>query len=407
MLQQITRYNRGMGRSTKVNKQKPRLCVIVNPPLALLVFRSQWMFWMKQGFDVSCVTGPWAEEHERMHKVGIKTYVVPMERYPSPFRDIISLARMWYVLLCNRFDLIHISTPKASFLGALAARLSGHKRVFYLLRGRPYEHMTGYRRKIINLCEWLTCHLSQIVVPVSRELGQTLVKEGICPAGRVCVIAHGSSAGVDLNRFTRTVDNLDKGLEIRRQFGISSEDIVILFAGWLRREKGTNELVRAFEMLASEYPNVHLILLGNYVLSDPLEAEVISSIENCPRIHHLAWQDNPAPVFAASDIFALPTYREGFPRAALEAAAMELPVVATDVMGCRETVKNGHTGLLVQWADAEALRDGLMRLIDDPDLRKTMGLNGRIRVEREFRQETVWRRHLEKFRELIYSGSGC
>ncbi len=386
-----------------MSKRKPRLCIIVNPSIGLTLLRKQWTFWIKHGFEVHCITGPGPKEHEKVRKMGVKTYVVPMERYPSPIKDLISLMRLWWVLLWNRFDIIHVSTPKASFLGTLASWLSGHRKVFYLLRGRPYEHMTGWRRKIINSCEWLTCHLSSKVVPICHELGQVVVDEGLCPAHKICVIGSGSSAGVDLSRFTRTEENIHIGQNIRRQFGIAVDDLLILFVGWLRKDKGTNELVHAFNSLAEEYPNLHLLLLGSYEHSDPLEDHVVSLIESHPRIHHLPWRVEPAPIYTAADIVAFPSYREGFGNVAMEASAMELPVVASDIMGCRESVKDGVTGLLIPRADAQALKDALKKLIDAPELRRELARNGRNRVEQEFRQEIVWEGILKQYNELLSS----
>ena len=95
-----------------MSKRKPRLCIIINPSIALTLLRKQWTFWIKHGFEVHCITGPGPKEHEKVRKMRVKTYVVPMERYPSFIKDLISLMRLWWVLLWNRFDIIHVSTPK-------------------------------------------------------------------------------------------------------------------------------------------------------------------------------------------------------------------------------------------------------------------------------------------------------
>jgi len=386
-----------------VMNKKPKLCIIINPALALTLLRKQWNFWMDNGYEVYCITGPDTERHEKIRSIGVKTFIVSMERYPSPVKDFISLIKIWWILLWNRFDLIHVSTPKASFLGALAAKLAGQRRILYLLRGRPYENMVGIKRKLMNICEWITCHLSNCVMPICYELGENIVSEKLCHSDKICVVGSGSSAGIDLSRFSRNEENEKSGLQIRTQFGIKADDLVILFVGWLRRDKGTNELIKAFVRLAQQYPALHLLLLGSYEYSDPLEAWTVEQIKSHPRIYHLEWHVEPAPVYTAADIVAFPSYREGFGNVAMEASAMGLPVVASNIMGCRESVKDGVTGILVEKGNVESLEQGLKKLIDDPDLRKQMGQAGRYRAETEFKQELVWAEHLSKFQEIINS----
>jgi len=383
-----------------MNKKK-RLCIIVHPPIALTLMRKQWSYWMEKGFEVYCISGPSPQEHEKVQKMGVKTHVVSMDRFPNPLKDIISLLRIWWFLLWHRFDLIHVSVLKSSLLGSLAAWLSGHRRVIYLVRGRAYENMTGLKRKMMNFFEHLICLIAQKVVPISHELGEALVREELCAKNKIHVIGSGSSAGVDLSRFTRTKDNIAVGQQIREKLGIKPGDMVILFVGWLRRDKGINELVQAFDRLAKIYPGIHLILQGNYELKDPLKFEVKNLIENHQRIHHLPWREEPAPVYTLADIFAFPSYREGFGNVAMEAAAMELPVVASDIMGVREAVQKDSTGLLIPPAEVDALYLALKRLIDAPDLRHQLAQNGRRRMEKEFRQELIWQGTLEMFLEVL------
>jgi glycosyltransferase involved in cell wall biosynthesis len=379
------------------------LCIVVTLSVSLSgLFGKQWRYWIDSGYDVHGIAGP-GPAHDIVQKMGVKTHVISMERYPSPLKDLISLVRLWWFLLWHRFDIVHVSTPKAGFLGTLAARLSGYRHLIYTVRGRPYENMTGWRRRLMSGCEWLACHLACRVIPICNELGEVLVKERLCPAEKIHVIGSGSSNGVDLDRFTRTEELTRAGRQIREELGISERDLVILFAGWLRREKGINEIVLAFDSLAKEDSNVHLVLLGDYELTDPLEAEVISLIEKHNRIHHISWRWEPAPVYAAADIFAFPSYREGFGNVLLEASAMELPVVATNIMGCREATQDGVTGLLVPPRDIDALKGTIKKLSKDAELRKKLGQNGRHRVEQKFRQELVWQGIHKQYKDLLSS----
>lgn len=388
-------------KAKRAEPRRKRLCVIINLAFGFSMLRKEWKYYMEHGFDVLGISGPGPEHHKIVQEMGMKIHVVPIERYPSPLKDFISLIHLWWFLLWHRFDIVHVSTPKAGLLGALAARLSGHSRLIYVVRGRAYENMTGLRRKLMSFFEWFTCLLARRVIPICHKLSEVIVKEGLCSARKIRVIGSGSSRGVDLEQYTLTEEAIAAGKSVRRGLGISEDGLVILSVGWLRRDKGINELISAFDSLAEQYPNIHLILLGNYELTDPLEPEVVFSIGNHLRIHHLPWRNEPVGVYAASDILAFPSYREGFGTVAIEASAMELPVVASDIMGCREAVKDGVSGLLFPMADAKALEKVLKRLIDEPSLRKELGQNGRNRVEKEFRNEIIYEGMLEQFHEIL------
>ncbi len=377
-----------------------RLCLIFAPALGAVLFRKQCQHWGRAGFELVSVS-PAGRELDLMHAAGVTTHIVPIERYPSPVRDLMSMLRIWWYLVRHRFDLIHVSTPKAAVLGAVAARLSGHRRIVYLLRGRAYENMRGWRRRFMDAMEWLTCRCSTCVIPICRELGEVVVREGLCPADRVSMVGAGSSGGVDLDIFRATPDVTEAARALRQSLGIDASDFVILFVGRLRREKGVNELVEAFLALTPRYPHLRLLLLGRYEEADPLKPEVRESIETHARIHVLPWRRDPAVVYAAADVHVLPSYREGFGNVAIEAAAMELPVVASDIMGCREAVENGQTGLLVPPENPAALAQAIERLVGDEGLRRAMGRNGRERVERLFRAESVAQGMLDRFLEVL------
>lgn len=324
-----------------------------------------------------------------------------MQREPSPLADLMSLSRLWWFFVNNRFDIIHVSTPKAALLGSIAALLSGHRRVVFTLRGRAYENITGLKRRLFAGMDALICRLACRVNPIARELGEQIVRERLCAPEKIRVMGHGSSNGIDLNQFRRTPDIEQQAKNLRRQFDIGDGETVILCIGRICRDKGINELVRAFEMLASTYSGLHLLLVGRYEEADPLDSDARRVIDTHPRIHYLQWQKEPAAAYAAADILAFPTYREGFGNVVLEASAMKIPVVASDIMGCRESVDRDVTGLLVPPQDVEALRGALDRLIRDPDLRRRMGRQGRRRVKLLFRQEIIWEDLVQQYHDLM------
>ncbi len=381
-----------------------RLCVAVQPSADLtLLYGKRWQYLMDQGFDCWAVASP-GPEHDQLRSIGVKTRPITIERYPSPVRDMITLIRLWWFFLWHRFDIVHVGTPKGSFLAAWAAKLSFHRHVVYELLGRPYEHMTGMKRLIVSTCEKSVCWLADRVWPISRGLKDIIIAEGLCKAGKVHFTVARSNNGIDLERFTRTAEHLAEARRIREDLGIGEGDLAILYVGYLRREKGINELVAAFDQLAGRHENLHLMLQGTYEESDPLTDESLAKIESHPRIHLCPWRPEPAPVYAAADIFAFPTYREGFGNAALEAAAMELPVVSADSIGANEGVAHEQTGLLVTRADVDSLRDALERLIVDPELRRRFGQAGRKRIETDFQQQMVWDEVISMYRDVLGMG---
>jgi glycosyltransferase involved in cell wall biosynthesis len=178
--------------------------------------------------------------------------------------------------------------------------------------------------------------------------------------------------------------------QIRSQYHLPENGIVIGAVARLTGDKGINELVHAFEKISNQVPRVYLLLVGDQEQKDRLLPETENRIKNNPRIRLVGWQENPLPFYAAMDIFCLPTYREGFGEVNLEAQAMRLPVVSTNVIGPRESVMDGLSGFLVQPRSVEAVYKALQKLVLDKNLREQMGMRGSEHVRQKFdRKEMI------------------
>jgi glycosyltransferase involved in cell wall biosynthesis len=183
--------------------------------------------------------------------------------------------------------------------------------------------------------------------------------------------------------------------------GLPANAFVVGFIGRLVRDKGIVELSTAWQDLREQFPEMRLLIVGPIEPDDPVPAEVLQRLRSDDRVilHGVDW--NTPPLFAAMDLFVLPSYREGFPIAPLEASAMGLPVIATQVPGCVDSVQEGVTGTLVPAGDAAALFSAIARYRNDPELRNLHGQAGRARVVREFRQEPIWEAVLGEYLQLL------
>jgi len=248
---------------------------------------------------------------------------------------------------------------------------------------------TGARRTLLRWTERIACFAAHEVLCVSHSLREVAIAEGLCREDKIVVLAGGSGNGVDSVYFDPSRLGAARA-ETRARYGIPADAIVIGFVGRLVRDKGVVELLEAWRQLAAERPELHLMIVGMLEDRDAIPAATVALLETEPRIHWQGVDWNTPPLYAAMDIVALPSYREGFPNVPLEAAAMELPVVATRIVGCTDAIDHEVTGLLVPLRDVPALVAALRRYVDDPELRRSHGRAARERVSRLFRQPVIW-----------------
>ncbi len=378
-----------------------KLCIIITASQNLYsLYRGQFLFLKEAGIEVTAIASP-GVEHEMLRAQGIHTVEIPMCRGNPPiFKDLYSLFLIWKHLLLNRYDIVSVSTPKASFLGALASLLSFHTKVIFTLRGRAYENKNGVIKKAYMLIDKIICLIATKVFCISKEIREDFIKTGLVNKNKIFVIGEGSSNGVDLSKFTRTKVLEKNAIKIRNRLSIPIGEVVILYSGRIRRDKGINELVKAYEILLRKGVKSHLVIQGEFEDIDPIAGEVRSLIESIPTIHIESWSLCVEEYFAMADIFAFPSHREGFGNVAIEASAMRLPIVAFDVVGCRESVLDKVTGYLIEPFSVEKYSNSLELLILDYQKRTEMGRKGRLRIVESFDSKVIWNEILNVYRNL-------
>lgn len=384
-------------------KNRVRLCVIVTSETSLrFLFRNQFEFLADNGVDVTAVaSSPTSGDEAWKDPIPAKFVSIGMRREPSPFFDMISLVRLWWFLVFNRFDIVHVSTPKAGLLGALASFLSGHRNLVYTIRGRVYENAKGVKRRFWAALDSLVCWLSRRVFVISRELRDSVVREGISPRSKTFVLANGSSNGIDLEKYRSSEEMLARSDALKNELGIRANQLVILSIGRIRREKGINELVRAFELAQEQCDNLLLVIAGSRESVDPLDEDVDQAMAENDSIIELGWQNDPEVLYALADVVVFPSYREGFGNVTLEGGAMKLPVIASDIFGPREVITDGENGLLVPPQDHVALCSAMVRLAEDRDLRKRLGANAYRNVSENYSQQLVFEELLHSYLQIV------
>ena len=366
------------------------------------LYRDQFLYLQSKGFEVTAIASP-GLEHRRLKQQGINVVSIPMKKIPAPLHDLLALGRLLWFFLNNRFDIVSISTPKASLLAGLAAFITNQNKIIFTVRGRAYENKKGIAKKIFESIDRFICFISDSIFSISNEIKKDFIEKQYCNPKKIFVIGSGSSNGVDLNRFTKNGKLLEQGRLIRQEHGVPIDSICILYSGRIRKDKGINELVTAFSKISENRKDVHLLLQGQFDLDDPLETKTIQAIRQNSYIHCAGWCEDVEKYFCAADIFAFPSHREGFGNVAIEASAMELPVVGFDVVGCRESIVNNVTGILCSKIDSKLFKDAMLKLIEDFKLRHNLGEAGRKRVENEFDSMVIWDQLIQVYHKLLGS----
>jgi glycosyltransferase involved in cell wall biosynthesis len=308
----------------------------------------------------------------------------------APVSDTVSLVRLWRLFRELRPDIVHSHSPKAALLGTLAARIAGVPMVVVSIFGLRQMTKTGPNLRLLNATTKLECRLADRVWCDSPSMRRYVITQGLCQPAKVVVLGNGSVNGVDSTRTFSPECQTGQRDRIRELMEIPSHHLVIGFVGRITADKGMHELAQAWRQLRQERSDVHLLLVGPFEPLDPLDSVDFALFHEDSRVHVTGMQKEVAPYFTAMDIFAMPSYREGFSITNIEAASLCLPVVATSIPGCVDSVQDGVTGTLVPVKDSLRLLAALREYCDDAALRQKHGQAGRSRVIAEFGPERIW-----------------
>lgn len=366
-------------------------------------FRGQLEWLQRRGIKIHAVASPGPFLMEVAGRTGIAVHAVPMRRRITAFADLATLWRI--VRLYRRLEpsIVHGFTPKGGLIAMVGAWIARRPVRVYTIFGLPYMTRKGAARRLLMLSERISCALAHRVFCECDSIRDVAVADRICPAGKIRVLPAWSLNTIrpDMERTERA---LEAGKAVRARLGIPDGAPVIGCLGRVARDKGIPELVDAYQILEPAFPELHLVLVGRYDDADPLPARTLSMITDHPRIHAVGLQEDIVPYLAGIDVLIHPSLREGLPTAPIEAAAMELPVVATRIPGNVDVVIDGVTGTLTSLHDPGALAQATRRYLDDPALRRAHGRAARERLMAELAPERAWEALYAEYRALMSRG---
>lgn len=326
----------------------------------------------------------------------VKRIEVTMERHISPLRDVKSLFKLVKVFRKERPAMVHSMTPKAGLLCMMAAWLTRVPVRVHTFTGLVFPTAKGLTKRILMATDWLTCACATHIIPEGEGVKRDLLNNGITRKP-IRVLGHGSCCGIDLKRFDRTSDVMAEAEKLRKP-----DVFTFIAVGRVVGDKGINELVEAFVRLNKGIPDTRLWLVGRFEPElDPIKKATVSEIQSNPSIQSVGQQADVRPWLAASDCSVLASYREGFPNVVIEAGAMGLPQIVTDINGANEIVKEGENGTIVPSKDPEALYQAMKRMATDSQWREKLASNARTLISTRYGEASVSECHYQFYKDIL------
>ena len=347
-------------------------------------------------YNVLAVSSPGDDMETIEEREGVRTIAIPMERRISLIKDFISLIRLIVLFAKERPDMVHSITPKAGLLSMLAAWITRVPVRMHTFTGLVFPTATGKMQKLLIAMDRLTCFCATHINPEGEGVKRDLVNYNIT-SKPLHIIANGNVNGIDLEYFDKTPEVVEKACSYKKE-----GTFTFCFVGRMVRDKGINELVHSFLRLYQKDERVRLLLVGAFEKElDTVLPEVEEHILHHPGICYMGYQNDVRPFLVASDALVFPSYREGFPNVVIQAGAMGLPAIVTDINGCNEIVLPDLNGVIIPSKDEQALYESMKYFASHPVEVERMAANARPLIASRYEQRIVWNALLDEYKSII------
>jgi glycosyltransferase involved in cell wall biosynthesis len=385
---------------------KAKLIRVTTLPISMNILLRNQLKFMSKYFDVIGVSSR-DEKHfsEVIEREGIRMFDIEMPRQITPIKDLLALYKMFLLFCKEKPSIVHSHTPKAGFIAMIAAFFSRVPVRLHTIAGLPLMESKGIYKLLLIISERITCYCAHYIFPNSIGLYHYVVDHKLCNPNKLKVIGNGSSNGIDTDYFNAQIifEKPEDRNKFRNSLKILPGSCAFCYVGRIVKDKGIKEIVEAYRNLDNQIPgSSKLLLLGPMgTEKDSIGEDLELIIKLNPNITYVGRHDDIRTFLAASDVFVFPSYREGFPNAVLQAGAMGLPCIVTDIPGNNEIIINNQNGLVVKAKDSNELFKAMHRLLIDPTLRDNLAKNSRRMITSRYQQPPFWKALLAEYQTLI------
>jgi glycosyltransferase involved in cell wall biosynthesis len=376
---------------------RERVCFVVTIAATADAFLLGHIAALAKVYDVTLVTSCRDKDYLRRRGLAVDVVHAPLVRTISPIRDCVCLLALWRIFRRGKYRILHTVTPKAGLLALLAAAMARIPVRIHTFTGQIWATRSGFRRTVFKSLDGLIGMCATHVLVDSRSQMEFLLRERVVPARKASVLGNGSISGVDTARFRPQAAARSR---VRASLEIPSQATVFAYIGRLRKEKGVLDLAAAFARLCATHTDAYLMFVG--ADEESLTPEIRRLCASCAgRLRFTDHTPTPEDYMASADILCLPSYREGFGSVVIEAAACQVPSLASRIYGVTDAVIDQVTGILHEPGNIDDLANGMRRLMENPALRTSLGLRARTRAETEFAAEKVTAAMVEYYATVL------
>jgi glycosyltransferase involved in cell wall biosynthesis len=381
------------------NYSKPKLIRTATVAISLDILLKGQLSFLNSHYEVVAVSGADGHLETVAEREGVRVVSVPMSRSIAPIKDLVSLVKMYFLFKKEKPQIVHSITPKAGLLSMTAAYFAGVPVRMHTFTGLIFPYKKGLMQTLLLFMDKVLCRFATHIFPEGEGVKSDLQRYKVTTKP-LHVLANGNVNGIDTAYFDQNQVSESEQLTLRKELQLNLSDFVFVFVGRLVADKGVNELVAAFSELSKTNTHCKLLLVGPLESElDPLSAATLQAISNNRSIISVGFQADIRSYLSISNVFVFPSYREGFPNVVLQAGAMGLPCIVTNISGSNEIIQDNSNGIVIPVRDTQSLLTQMDLLLQDNVLTNNLAQSAREIIVTRYKQQMVWEAVLDTYKK--------